>query len=81
MRSVCGLGILLFGCSDGKIGVFASGGSPSEAGVDLAAWSSCEAKPLESTGNDTLVQTVPPPLARTSVQPHPSWAFWGPARV
>ena len=78
MRSVCGLGILLFGCSDGKIGVFASGGSPSEAGVDLAAWSSCEAKPLESTGNDTLVQTVPPPFGKNVSPATPIVGFLGP---
>jgi hypothetical protein len=64
MRLVLPLVFLSLGCSDGKVGVFASGGSPSDIGADIAAWSSCEAKAVESTGSELLVQTLPPPFGK-----------------
>ncbi len=38
MRLRCSLTVLAIGCSDGKVGVCASGGSPREVGADIAAW-------------------------------------------
>jgi len=77
MRPVCWLTVFSLGCTEGEIGVFASGGSPSEMGADIAAWSSCEAKAVESTGSDVLVQTVPPPFGKNVSPGSPIVGFLG----
>jgi hypothetical protein len=77
MRLWCSLTVLAIGCSDGKVGVFANGGSPSKVGADIAAWSSCAAQPMESTGSDALVQTVPPPFGKNVSPVSPIVGFLG----
>jgi len=77
MRLQCALIFLALGCTDGKVGVFANGGSPSEIGADIAAWSSCVAQPVESTGSDDLVQTVPPPFGKNVSPVSPIVGFLG----
>ncbi len=77
MHRVSVMLVLLVGCSENKIGVFAGGGTPGASGADLAAWSSCDPKPTESTGSDVLVQTVPPPFGANVSPATPIVGFLG----
>ncbi len=77
MHRLCLLLVVSLGCRGDTVGLFSGGGTPGAAGADLAPWSSCDPKPTESTGNDALVQTVPPPFGKNVSPATPVVAFLG----